>query len=303
MQRSDWEGKDGWKESEWKQLDEMNMDNMYGPPVFPPKGATILQTIWTYLEKPDKKKSRNCCNGKQLKRQKRGIQRSPLPYYQSYAACASQVEMRVFITICAHKNYLFGDGDAINAYAQSPPPEEPTYVRIDDQYADWYYAKHGHHVDRRKVLPVQHALQGHPESGALWAKHIAAVLSDLGFTAMTHAPCIYKGTWKDKEVLICKQVDDFQIASHDRGTIEEVIEQIGGRVRFVGNKELMTKFNGACYIQSRDYIKMHCQSYIEKILSNHGWDTPMKDEGKLIEPLHPDGFKELERSVGPTTDT
>ena len=29
----------------------------------------------------------------------------------------------------------------------------------------------------------------------------------------------------------------------------------------------------------------------------------MKDEAKLIEPLHPDGIRELERTVCPTTDT
>ena len=136
---------------------------------------------------------------------------------------------------------------------------------------------------------MQHALKGHPESGALWEKHIADVLSELGFTAMMHAPCIFKGTWKGEEVLICKQVDDFRIASFRRTTIEDVIEQIGGRIRFVGNKELMTKFNGECYVQTREYIKMHCQSYIKKILSNHGWDTPVKDEVKLIEPFHPGG--------------
>ena len=89
MQRSNWEGEKGWKASKWKQLYEMDMDNMHGAPVFPPKGATILQTIRTYLEKPDKKKFRNCCNGSQLKRQKQKSQKSPLPYYQSYAACAS----------------------------------------------------------------------------------------------------------------------------------------------------------------------------------------------------------------------
>ena len=55
LNRSDWEGDNGWKASECKQLDDMELDNMYGPPVFPPKGATILQTIWSYIEKTDKK--------------------------------------------------------------------------------------------------------------------------------------------------------------------------------------------------------------------------------------------------------
>ena len=82
------------------------------------------------------------------------MHQSPLPYYHSYEACASQVEMFLFIAICANKNYIIGGGDVINAYAQSPPPEEPTFVWIDNQYADWYLSKYGVAVDRRKVLPV-----------------------------------------------------------------------------------------------------------------------------------------------------
>ena len=45
---------------------------------------------------------------------------------------------------------------------------------------------------------------------------------------------------------------------------------------------------------------MHCMSYIYKILTSHGWNTPRKNDGKPIEPLHPNGIKELEMTSGPT---
>ena len=105
------------------------------------------------------------------------------------------------------------------------------------------------------------------------------------------------------EVLICKQVDDFQIAAKHRETIDQVISQIGKRFRLIKNEGLMEKFNGANHLQSIQYIKMHCQSYIEKILNNHGWDSPVKDDAKLIEPLHPDSIKELETTPGPQSQT
>ena len=57
----------------------MKIDQMFGSPIYPPKGATILQTIWPYIQKPDKKKALNCCNGKQLKLQKQRTHKSPLP--------------------------------------------------------------------------------------------------------------------------------------------------------------------------------------------------------------------------------
>ena len=49
-------------------------------------------------------------------------------------------------------------------YANSPHPDQPTFVYIDDQYADWCLARFGVAVSRDMILPVQHALQGHPES-------------------------------------------------------------------------------------------------------------------------------------------
>ena len=59
----------------------------------------------------------------------------------------------------------------------------------------------------------------------------------------------------------------------------------------------MKKLDCACYVQSRDHIKMYCATYIDKILNNHGWNTPVKEETKLIEALHPDSIKKLERTA------
>ena len=35
---------------------------------------------------------------------------------------------------------------------------------------------------------------------------------------------------------------------------------------------------------------MHCEKYITKILDNHGWNTPVKEDNKLIKTLYPDGI-------------
>ena len=75
--------------------------------------------------------------------------------------------MKLFTAIAALCNYIIIGADATNAYAQSPPPTDPTFMHIDDQYADWYFNKYGTHLDQKMVLPVLHALQGHTESGAL----------------------------------------------------------------------------------------------------------------------------------------
>ena len=103
----------------------------------------------------------------------------------------------MFFALAAAKRYKVYGGDAQDAYAHSPPPETPTYVSIDDAYAEWYEDKYHKPVDRKMILPVLHALQGHPESGKLWESHINSILSspELGFKSTTHDRSIYTTTF------------------------------------------------------------------------------------------------------------
>ncbi len=86
--------------------------------------------------------------------------------------------------------------DAVNTYAQSPLPQEPTYVGVDAQYCDWYLKKYGLELDRKlHVFPVKHTLQGHLESGTLRANKIEGHLKDLGFISTIHETCLYRGVY------------------------------------------------------------------------------------------------------------
>ena len=46
-----------------------------------------------------------------------------------------------------------------------------------------YFARYNVRLDKTYVLPVLHALQGHPESGRLWEEHTNMILElpELGF--------------------------------------------------------------------------------------------------------------------------
>jgi len=83
---------------------------------------------------------------------------------------------RLFFALAARENYRVYGGDAQDAYAHSPPPETPSFVSIDDACGDWYEHRFKKKLDHSLVLPVLHALQGHPKSGKLWEKHISAIL-------------------------------------------------------------------------------------------------------------------------------
>ena len=71
----------------------------------------------------------------------------------------------MFFAIAANLGYSVYGGDATDAFAHSPPPSVPTYIAVDDAYAEWYFERTGEKIDKSYVLPVLHALQGHPESG------------------------------------------------------------------------------------------------------------------------------------------
>jgi Reverse transcriptase (RNA-dependent DNA polymerase)/GAG-pre-integrase domain len=271
-----------WQDGEFKQLDSMAKQDMYGEPCIPPKDAIILRQHWNYSIKTDgTRKARNCCDG--------SPRAAPqLKLANTYSSCIEQPCMRLFFALCAFEGFISLKVDATNAYANSPPPDQPTYVYIDDQYADWYLARHGVPVSRDKVLPVQHALQGHPESGALWEKFVNAVIAKHGFKSTIHERSLYQGTFNGHRMLICRQVDDLAIGCADPDAIRELVRTIcrddGIDLRDEG---VLDSFNGVDVEQTDRYIKISCETYIDKLLMHYGWsaagsrDTDSKPIGPI----------------------
>ena len=69
--------------------------------------------------------------------------------------------------------------------------------------------------------------------------------------------------------------------------------------------DLLTKFNGVDVDQTRDYVKVHCRSYIDRILTSHMWNVgpPNASPHTLIEPLSPTTLKQLDDNIGPLKHT
>ena len=76
---------------------------------------------------------------------------------------------RIFWAIPALTNKIVYRSDASNAFAETPAPKAPLYLRIDQAYKDWYKKKYDKEVpDTHSYVRVQHVIQGHPESPRLW---------------------------------------------------------------------------------------------------------------------------------------
>jgi hypothetical protein len=73
---------------------------------------------------------------------------------QTYASYIDQPCMRLFLSLSAVTVLVLMGADYTDAYANAPSPTQPTYVRIDDAYVDWFRSRHGKEVDHSLMLPV-----------------------------------------------------------------------------------------------------------------------------------------------------
>ena len=98
-----------WQDAEFKQLDSMAKQEMYGPPVSAPRDAIVLRQHWNYAIKGDgTRKARNCCDG--------SPRAAPqLKLANTYSSCIEQPCMRLFFALCAHEGFTSLKVDATNA--------------------------------------------------------------------------------------------------------------------------------------------------------------------------------------------
>jgi Reverse transcriptase (RNA-dependent DNA polymerase) len=277
---------------------------MFGEPVPKPPGAIVLCPHWQYSIKRDgTRRSRNCCDG--------SPRSAPLLHgiASTYSSCVEQPVQRLFFALAAREGYKVYGGDAQDAYAHSPPPETPTFVSIDDAYTDWYEHRFNRKLNRSHVLPVLHALQGHPESGKLWENHISAILRSppFGFKCTTHDRSIYSATIEGVKVLLLRQVDDFALACPNEALAKRIYDQIGAQLQLPSEDTppfkylgLVDDFNGLDVTQYDDSIKLSCEKYIDRVLTTHGWATPSPPHpSKPVAPLPVDAVTSLYQHTGP----
>jgi len=88
-------------------------------------------------------------------------------------------------------------------------------------------------------------------------------------------------------------LDSIEVANH-------IISKIDKHVS-TSNKGIGTKYNGVDVLQTCDYIKLYCKSYIEKVFLSHGWSEPSSNKSMCHDmiPLLPDSVSHLQQLVGP----
>ena len=179
-------------------------------------------------------------------------------------------------------------------------------MRIDDQFREWWTECKGRPPIPRPgyVLPVNHALKGHPEAPRLWERHIHDILEiELKFVPTTHEKCLYRRRDpSDNLQMILRQVDDFSVSATEQTECQDIIRQIGTHLTVLLNDlGLIRKFNGVNVQQTKWYIKISCEDYLLKILLQHEWlhlkasdlPVPMRSDSKYQ--------RKLETTARPST--
>jgi len=78
--------------------------------------------------------------------------------------------MHLFFALAALHALIIIVVNTSNAFQQSLSPTEQCYLQKDEAYGSWWYKKcYDMDIDpAMHVIPLNKALQGHPEAGALW---------------------------------------------------------------------------------------------------------------------------------------
>ena len=277
LQRSDWKE---WEASEALQLDQYERQNMFSPPGPIPSDIndySILPMIWVYLIKVDgRKKARCVANGApHLK--------GTITLANTYAACLEQAACRLFWAIAAIKNKVVFGSDAVNAFAEAPPPKSPLFLKVDAAYRNWYYNKTNNNLPDNSYVRVLQAIQGHPESPRLWNIHIDSILLKIGFTPTTYEPCIYVKFTPTETIYLLRQVDDFAIACDNKDTATFYWNEMDKYLKEPLKREtgLLTRHNGIDIVQSSHGIKMHCATYLQRILKSKDFDMKIAQQKPL----------------------
>jgi len=295
LKRHDWLE---WQEGIYKQLNQYWNQGMFSNPMPLPMNANALQMLWRYnLKACGTKKCRMVCNGSPR-------QKGTVTLGHTYANALDAASERLFWAIVACENLIAIGADVSNAFAEAPAPKAPLYLYIDDAFRDWWTTHLGNDPIPAdcNVVRVHNAIQGHPESPRLWEKHIDKILRDLGLQPTTHEPCLYSGIFNDSKLYFLRQVDDFAVASTHKQTAMALISAINDRMRIeVKHLGLIERFNGMDVHQTRYYVKITCEKYLQKMIKGH--DDLLKHVPAHPVPLPADSayLKNLETAAVPQT--
>ena len=189
---------------------------------------------------------------------------------------AAMQTVRAALAVAALRGFTPKVRDATQAYLQSridTPGRPTTWVRLPKA---WWPATWGTKY-RDPVVKLRLALYGHPESGALWDKHLGAILKALGWRKLE----VHPGLWLHDvtKAILTVYVDDLMMASDpkDEAKLWKALED---KVEFGEQPSDIGKFLGGMHdfkkgkestltVNMRDFLASAVQRYMDEIGVKH----------------------------------
>ena len=190
----------------------------------------------------------------------------------TWSSCVELPVQIVFLGIAADLGNTIYGGDAMDAYAHAPSPSN-TFLTVDNVYMEWFKKKFpGRSIGKKYVLPVNHALQGHPESSKMWMHFIDNILiKEMGFKTTTHDRCIYRKVIDYEVLYILQQINNCIAQTKLKETAKNIFNIIGTKMRFASKEKkgiilfeylgIVKDYNGVDIKQTLNYIDMSCERY------------------------------------------
>ena len=98
------------------------------------------------------------------------------------------------------------------------------------------------------------------------------------------------------ETFILRQVDDIAVAAHSESVASRIIADIGSFMKSpIKSEGLITLFNGLNVTQTKDYIKISPESYLQRVMKRHNWmkNFPTTNQPQAMK-SDPDYLKDLD---------
>ncbi|EEA25069.1 conserved hypothetical protein [Talaromyces marneffei ATCC 18224] len=238
-------------------------------PIGKAKGKQILDCMWIYVYKQDKKGRLVKCKARLVVR---GDQEKRDDMRDTYAATLAARSFRTFMAIAARFDLELKQYDAVNAFVNAKLDEE-IFMRMAPGYRE-----------SGKIYQLNKALYGLRRSPLLWQKELTSTLIKLGFRAVPHEPCCMLKSG----VMLFFYVDDIVVAYKKSRQLEanSILNQLRAKYNISGGEDLEW-FLGMRIIRDRSnkMIWLSQATYIDKIAkladTQQADDTPMSREELL----------------------
>lgn len=206
-------------------------------------------------------------------------------YHETFAPVARLDTLRLLLTLAVQLGLIIWQFDVVTAYLNGILNEE-VYMKVPEmlcEILEQITAKYEEISDvgiqARKMLQdlrsggnvcrLNKALYGLKQAGRQWYAELHDKLVCMGLKPLTNEPCLFRGYFEGKLVLLLVYVDDLLVAAQDMATIMAIKNQLSiqfeikdlGRASYCLGLEIN---------QQNDTIVLKQSNYIRDLLNQYG---------------------------------